>query len=1185
MKAYWITIFSFFTLIAFGQNLSYSWSQIIGSGNGAVASCTALTTDSNGNVYACGKYNGSMSFGSDSAYAIMHGSNPTGFLIKYDSLGKVIWANNFFIYGQHEINQVYVDNDGNVLTCGYYTQRIDLDGGRQIEYDLFGSRYKNGFVAKYDSIGNLLWGINLTNNNDNYVNNICTDHDNNVYITGGFSGSVDFDNSADTALLSAQSRLDAFIAKYNKNGQHIWSFNIASNGDDYGQNIIVNNSQQLIVSGAYAGQGNFAKGSKNYNLTPNGGMDVFLAKYSLDGAVDWVKTIGGTANDYPTDLKVSKGNSLFISGYFEGTADFDPESSSLNITSIGDDDIFIAKYDSVGRVLWAHGFGSTRADVSTALAVDSNANCYIVGNFKDSIDFDPSNAKHILKSHYNGDMFLSSFDSVGNFRSAFNIGNNNKSSVNTVATDHFGNIITGGLYLDSIDFDPDTSVYTNQDITAPISNAFIAKYNQDSLSLNDVWLTKSLKGGSDYVTDLIHDSFGNIIVLGRFEGDVKFGKGKNKVILNAIGEQDIYVAKYDTLGNLHWAISIGGLLNEEPRNISVDKAGNVFVLSLTKSDSIDLDPRANKTYFVQSKKGTKPNGTLIAKYSVQGEFEWGYSFSRDIHYYIGENLVIDENQDVWLSGNFWNTVDFDPGLGETKLRSNGTDGFLLKFSNKGKFRFVKQIGSEELDGPQSVASSQKNGIYQAGIFIDSCDVDPSSNVHMLRSTDPYGYYLAKYDTLGQFIWAKQFSGSTYWSAIDLKIDQNENLYMIGDYRDSINFKDTTLKASYASYIVSFNSRSQLRWAYTPVARINSIDVLDSLIYLYGSFTGTVDFDPSPTSSATLTTVNNIYNSCSYVLRLDTLNNFRSVNRLILGGKITALKTGLATGATHSISFDLSVDTFREHYFRGRGGSDGWIAYYSFKTPCKTSYSNTNITACNPYKLPSGRWINKSGYYIDSGKTKSGCDTILMANIKLKEQSFNTIDTTVCHSYRAPSGKVIRVSGNHTDTITNYLGCDSILTIKLIILNPYTSRTYNICDTLISPSSKYHYTKPGAYWDTLPISGSCDSLIQLIIKDGNTKSNLVASTCSTYTSPSGKYMYSKGGTYSDTLINQIGCDSIITIKLSIDTPIDSTISIFACEKYLSPSGKTTITKSGQYLDTIKAINGCDSLVIINAIISN
>ena len=251
-------------------------------------------------------------------------------------------------------------------------------------------------------------------------------------------------------------------------------------------------------------------------------------------------------------------------------------------------------------------------------------------------------------------------------------------------------------------------------------------------------------------------------------------------------------------------------------------------------------------------------------------------------------------------------------------------------------------------------------------------------------------------------------------------------------------------------------------------------------------------------------------------------------------------------------------------------------------------STVSICAGQTYKLPSGITVNKAGIYKDTVKNVSGCDSLISSvTLSVVSATLNNINTTICKGadYKLPSGKLATTSGRYLDTIRNTMGCDSLLyTVNLTVLAAaVVNKNITICaEQTYKLASGQLINSQGVYKDTLRNTSGCDSLIttiNLTVQNAIIRSSNV-SICSaqTYTLPSGKIV-NTSGTYVDTIKSILGCDSVVrSVILTVFTPGLANINASVCagQAYKLPSGRS-VTASGIYKDTLRAVAACDSFI--------
>ncbi len=376
----------------YNSNGGYLWAKSIGSTNNDYG--RGITVDATG-IYLTGTFGGDADFNPGAGTAILTGGG--AFFAKYDLNGGYLWAKNIMGLTSEKIA---VDASNNVYIAGNLYGTADVDpGAATVNISSIASGYNDAFFAKYDASGNYLWAKLVGGTLDDYVHNIDIDGSGNVYITGEFGGTADFDPNAGTANLVANGQHDVFIAKYNSSANYLWADGIGGTANDYGYGIAVNSSTgEVFASGGFAGTVDFDPGGASANLTSfatgAGNYDGFFAKYDAGGNYLWADDIGGggsgTHQTLIQSIAVDGTGNSFITGDFYGTSiDLDPGSGVVCYSTVGTDDIFFGKYDANGNYLCAGGIGSLGQDWSKCIAVDGSGNAVITGKFSGTGDFDP----------------------------------------------------------------------------------------------------------------------------------------------------------------------------------------------------------------------------------------------------------------------------------------------------------------------------------------------------------------------------------------------------------------------------------------------------------------------------------------------------------------------------------------------------------------------------------------------------------------------------------------------------------------------------------------------------------------------------------------------------------------------------------------------------------------------------
>jgi hypothetical protein len=413
---------------------------------------------------------------------------------------------------------------------------------------------------------------------------IITDALENVYTTGTFSGTVDFDPGEGTSNLTSVGEADVFIQKLDANGQFLWAKQMGGLNDDWAVSIAIDGNGNIITTGNFEGSADFDPSESTLMLTAIGQSDVFIQKLSPNGDFLWAKQVGGSSYDESSSIAVDENNNVFITGYFSGTADFDPGTSESNLTSFGDQDIYIVKLNSEGNFLWARQMGGTLNEVGNSVATDANGNVISTGYFGGTADFDPGAATQSFTSEGDFDIYIQKLDANGNFLWARQLGGSSDDYGYCVATDASGNVFTLGDFMETVDFDPGTA--SSNLISAGDADVFIQKLDANG---NFIW-AKQLGGQYfDHGSNMHVNASGFIFSTGVFSDIVDFDPSVQTLNLTSLGGYDIYVQNLDSDGNLVWAISCGGNNSEEGNDITTDVSGNVYTIGGFIA-TVDLDP-------------------------------------------------------------------------------------------------------------------------------------------------------------------------------------------------------------------------------------------------------------------------------------------------------------------------------------------------------------------------------------------------------------------------------------------------------------------------------------------------------------------------------------------------------------------------------------------------------------------
>ncbi len=466
------------------QSPQWQWAKSMGGTGNCRIYSMAIDPSGNGNLYLTGIFSGTVDFdpGADSFYLTSAGYMDI-FILKLDDSGHFQWAKALGGTGYDIGTTIATDpgGSGDVYTTGYFEGTVDFDPGVGA-LNLSSAGDSDIFISKLDSAGSFVWALALGGTGTDNSFSIAVDPtgSGDIFTTGAFSETVDFDPGMETYTLTSLGYKDIFVSKIDGSGNFIWTKTIAGKKIDQGYSIAVDpgGSGDVYISGKFTGRVDFDPGPDSFNLTTIISPNIFISKLNESGQFEWAKAMSGTGGDYSnTSLAINpagKGQ-VYTAGNFMGIVDFDPGADTFSFTADGFADIFISALDGSGHFEWAKAIGGSGADVCFSLAIDpsGSGDIYTTGLFEGTVDFDPGAGTFNLTA-VGLDIFISKFNDRGNFVWAKSVTGASEDVGFSVALDAFGHVYVAG-YFDSPSISLDSITLQNADSTGNRSNIFIAK--------------------------------------------------------------------------------------------------------------------------------------------------------------------------------------------------------------------------------------------------------------------------------------------------------------------------------------------------------------------------------------------------------------------------------------------------------------------------------------------------------------------------------------------------------------------------------------------------------------------------------------------------------------------------------------------------------------------------------------
>ncbi|MEA5469756.1 SBBP repeat-containing protein [Spirulina sp. 06S082] len=426
-----------------------------------------------------------------------------------------------------------------------------------------------------------------------------------------------------------------------------WAKAIGGLGDQNGIDIEIDSEGNSYIVGTFPNTVDFDPGNGIYNLSSNGGKDVYVAKLDAGGNFLWAKALGGIGDDWAGEILLDSQNNIYIKGIFQNTVDFDPGNGIYNLSSLGSADSFVLKLDNAGNFLWAKNWNATESSSGGSIVLDSQDSLYVLGNFEGAID----TGSGALTSAGSKDLFISKLDRDGNFLWTKTTGGSSVEEGYDITLDRQGNIYLTGLFAGTADFDPSAGVY---ELTTPgfLYDSFVVKLDGQG---NFIWARGTESPGFNYSTRIAVDSQGGVYSLGIFAGTLDFASGSEVYNLTSQSEVDIYVWKLDASGDLQWVKQAGNSDINLGTGIEIDRQDNIYITGLFNGTA-DFDPGTG----VYNLTSAGDADAFIWTLDRDGNLQWAKNMGGS-GADLGSKLAIGDRGEVYLIGGFENTGDFDPG--------------------------------------------------------------------------------------------------------------------------------------------------------------------------------------------------------------------------------------------------------------------------------------------------------------------------------------------------------------------------------------------------------------------------------------------------------------------------------------------------------------------------------------------
>jgi len=471
-----------------------------------------------------------------------------------------------------------------------YIPSVGYTGPDGFEYkvsDTYGSSQAAKVNITVPDTGLSGWTHSFGSSGDDAVNSVNIDTHGNVLVAGKFSDNVDFNPGAPNELHASGGKTDAFVSKFDANGQLLWTRTFGGSENDLATAVTTDGSDNVYVVGIFS-KTMIVDLDSETTLSCQETTAGFICKFDSTGKFVWAKAITGDTNAGANCAAADASGNLYVGGGFTGKAAFDDDKPSDDTSSHGQIDGFLASYNSAGELDWVRVYGGLMDDEVTAVGIEVGGSIFVAGTFSSNADLSGDAAD----SHGSTDIFLMKVNGSGNRLWSKIIGGNGTDRVYGLSPDTTGNFVAiCGSFEQTVNFRPSGVIDNHTSQGGP--DAFVSYYNTAG---NYQWTRTFGGSGKDLCKDVTFDTGGNMYVVGAFTGTVDFSKSFGTVTTHkktSAGELDAFVTQILPAGGYSYTSTVGGTGDDIGNCILQNKSSLVTYWGGSFQNTANLSPDEN----------------------------------------------------------------------------------------------------------------------------------------------------------------------------------------------------------------------------------------------------------------------------------------------------------------------------------------------------------------------------------------------------------------------------------------------------------------------------------------------------------------------------------------------------------------------------------------------------------------
>lgn len=422
---------------------------------------------------------------------------------------------------------------------------------------------------------------------------IAIDNDDNFYIFG-YTLSTNLPTNSNSFQDSLKGSYDAFIAKFDSSGNHIWTSYIGGSNVDIASSIKITLDNHLILVG-YSNSSDFPTTPGAFQTNNAGQYDVFIIKIDTSGQIIWSTLFGGMGGELGIDISIDLDNNIIIGGQ-TNSSNFPFTLGAFQPLPLGNNDAFVAKFNTNGQLLWATCYGGTATEDAHAITNDYENNVIITGMSNSS---DLTISSNALQSTNNGffDIYIAKFSSNGNFLWGTYFGGTNYDDIYGIHCDSLNNLYLSGV-TSSIDFQTTSNAF--QAIKNNGTDACIFKLSKNG---DLIWSTYLGGDDDDSAIRINIDRNNNVTTLINTISDT-LSLNADTIFSNyPLNFQKVYIITMDSSGSPLWSSYFGGNYIDRAFDFKIAPGGKLFFTGTTESSNIPITSNAfqsSKNLYVDS---------------------------------------------------------------------------------------------------------------------------------------------------------------------------------------------------------------------------------------------------------------------------------------------------------------------------------------------------------------------------------------------------------------------------------------------------------------------------------------------------------------------------------------------------------------------------------------------------------